>query len=69
MKLNITCAPEYIEYFANLDDGLDSFVFINAKGSICSGFRDLDSGNMIEVRQNFPSVEAATKHAKSLVGA
>lgn len=61
--------PEYIEYFESEEDGLASFVFYNKVGALCTGFKDLDSGNMIEIRQNVASMDAAICYVKSLVNA
>lgn len=68
-KPTINHVPEYIEHFTAPEDGLESFVFYNKLGQVCTGFKDADSGNMIEIRQNMPSLEQAIAYAKSLVAA
>ena len=57
----------YIEYFENKEDGLASFVFYNKEKYICTGFKDTDSDNMIEIRSGFKSLELATEYVKSLL--
>jgi hypothetical protein len=62
-------SPKPLRTFTNKDDGMESYVFENAKGKFNVTLRDLDSGEMIPTGYiDIPDLDKAIAKAKKIIG-